>query len=167
MTERYRLVRTAAGTCWYVAGDRGLLRSALPLPTRREAREQQRREFPEAREDKQLLPALSEALEGYFAGRDVRFDVRLDEESLTPFRREVYRALKRVRRGRFVTYAELAAKVGRPGAARGIGTAMAKNPYPPIVPCHRVLGSDGALRGFSAPGGIALKRQMLEMEGAL
>ena len=56
MTERYRLVRTPAGTCWFVVGERGLLRSALPLPTRREAREHQQREFPDAKEDKQLLP---------------------------------------------------------------------------------------------------------------
>lgn len=167
MSRSYRLVPTEAGTCWYVAGDAGLVRSGLPEKSKKAARDRVRAEFPDAKEDAALLPRLAAAFAKYFAGGDVRFEVRLDERGLTPFRRDVYRALKRVRRGRYVTYAELAEKVGRPGAARGVGVAMARNPFPPIVPCHRVVGSDGTLRGFSAPGGVGLKQRMLELEGAL
>lgn len=167
MTDRYRIVRTPAGACWYVVGKKGLLRSGLPERSIKAARARVRAEFPAATEDAALLPELASSFERYFAGEEVDFDVKLDERRLTPFRKEVYRALKKVRRGRFVTYGELARKIGKPSSARGVGTAMAGNPFPPIVPCHRVVGSDGALRGFSAPGGLDLKRKMLEIEGAL
>ena len=64
------------------------------------------------------------------------------------------------------TYGEIARAVGDPGAARAVGAALGANPFPVIVPCHRVLAADGALHGFSAPGGITTKRRMLELEGA-
>jgi O-6-methylguanine DNA methyltransferase len=74
----------------------------------------------------------------------------------------VYRALRGVKRGRTVTYGELAARAG--GGPRAVGGALAANPVPLIVPCHRVVRADGGCGGFSAPGGVALKRRMLELE---
>ena len=167
MSTRFRLVKTAAGTCWFVSREGRLLRSGLPESSKKAARDRVRAGFPDAVQDESLEPGLCRDLERYFGGEDVSFKVKLDESGLTPFRREVYRALKKVRRGRCVTYAELAEKVGRPGAARGVGGAMAANPFPPIVPCHRVMGSNGRLTGFSGPGGVDLKRKMLETEGAI
>ena len=90
----------------------------------------------------------------------------LDESGLEPFARHVYAATRAIGPGAVATYGEIARAVGDPGAARAVGAALGANPYPVIVPCHRVLAADGALHGFSAPGGIATKRRMLELEGA-
>jgi methylated-DNA-[protein]-cysteine S-methyltransferase len=82
------------------------------------------------------------------------------------FARRVYAATREVGPGETTTYGEIARALGDPGAARAVGAALGANPTPIIVPCHRVLAADGSLHGFSAPGGIRTKRQMLEIEGA-
>jgi len=90
----------------------------------------------------------------------------LDETGVDEFRRQVYAATRAVGPGATATYGEIARAIGAPGAARGVGAALGSNPFPIIVPCHRVLAADGALHGFSAPGGIVTKRRMLEIECA-
>lgn len=99
----------------------------------------------------------------YFAGRRRRFEVALDPEG-TPFQRSVWKAISRVAFGRTITYGELAAKAGRPGSARAAGTATGRNPITIIVPCHRIMGSNGSLTGYA--GGLARKRALLALEGA-
>jgi methylated-DNA-[protein]-cysteine S-methyltransferase len=101
----------------------------------------------------------------YVAGRRRTFSVPVDLEGLPPFHRTVSEALRRVAYGRTVTYGGLARRVGRPGAARAVGQAMARNPVPLLVPCHRVLAAGGRLGGFG--GGPDLKRRLLDLEGAL
>ena len=86
---------------------------------------------------------------------------------ITPLAFEVYRALRRVRRGRTVAYGELAALAGRPGSARSVGAFMARNRFPLLVPCHRVVAHDGGLGGFSSSGGLSDKRRLLTLEGVL
>lgn len=104
-------------------------------------------------------------LQTYAAGGMVDFsDVPLDLSKLTEFQRRVVDECRRIAPGRTLTYAELAAKVGHPGAARAVGNTMAANRFPIVVPCHRVVGSAGSLGGFSAPSGISLKQKMLELE---
>jgi methylated-DNA-[protein]-cysteine S-methyltransferase len=83
-----------------------------------------------------------------------------------PFRRAVYAATRAVGPGATATYGEIARTIGAPGAARAVGAALGANPWPIVVPCHRILAADGALTGFSSPGGIATKRRMLEIERA-
>lgn len=90
--------------------------------------------------------------------------IPLDDEGLPPFHRKLYEASRRVAPGRTVTYAELAALAGSPGAARAAGQAMARNPWLLVVPCHRVLATGGT-GGFSAPGGLSTKARMLALEG--
>jgi methylated-DNA-[protein]-cysteine S-methyltransferase len=97
--------------------------------------------------------------------RDLR-SVAVDLGDLDPFRRAVYVATRKIGPGRTSTYGEIAQSVGVPDGARAVGAALASNPVPIVVPCHRVLAADGALHGFSAPGGLATKRRMLEIEGA-
>jgi methylated-DNA-[protein]-cysteine S-methyltransferase len=92
-------------------------------------------------------------------------EIALDERALDDFRRRVYAATREVRPGQTATYGQIARAVGAPGAARAVGAALGQNPYPIVVPCHRVLAADGSLHGFSAPGGITTKRRMLEIEG--
>jgi methylated-DNA-[protein]-cysteine S-methyltransferase len=101
------------------------------------------------------------------ARRDLS-SVPLDERGLDPFRRAVYAATRTIPPGATATYGHVARIVGRADAeaARDVGAALARNPYPILVPCHRVVAANGALTGFSAPGGIATKRRMLQLEGA-
>lgn len=111
-------------------------------------------------------PELRERLCRYLAGRADDFqDVKVGATWSTDFQRLVIAALRQVPCGATLSYQELAARAGRPKAARAVGQVMATNPVPLIVPCHRVLGSGGRLGGFSAPTGLDLKRRLLELEG--
>jgi methylated-DNA-[protein]-cysteine S-methyltransferase len=114
------------------------------------------------------IRTVIERLELYAAGEDVEFvDVDVDERHLTPFGRRVVQACRRIPAGRTRSYGELAAACGSPGAARAVGQVMAKNRYPLVVPCHRVLAAGGLLGGFSAPQGLAMKRRLLSMESQM
>ena len=111
-----------------------------------------------------IAPAASQICD-YVAGRRTAFDLETDLSWITPFRREVLLACAAIPRGRVATYAELARRVGRPAAFRAVGNTMRTNPVPIVIPCHRVIGSDGSLTGFG--GGLDVKRRLLELEGAL
>jgi methylated-DNA-[protein]-cysteine S-methyltransferase len=109
---------------------------------------------------------LAERIQAYAGGnRDDFRDVLLDLSHLTDFQRRVVEQCRRIRPGQTVSYAALAAKAGYPGAARAVGNTMARNCFPIVVPCHRVVGSAGSIGGFSAPTGITLKQQLLLLEG--
>jgi len=94
-------------------------------------------------------------------------DVPIDLSDRTRFQQRVLRQCRQILWGHTLTYGELAARAGSPGAARAVGNIMATNPLPLVVPCHRVIGAAGALVGFSAPGGIRVKRRLLRLEGSL
>ena len=122
------------------------------------------------REPTPLPRAVREAIDGITAvlagePRDLG-GVPLDERGIDAFRRSVYAATRDVAPGMTRSYGEIARAIGRPDGARDVGAALARNPFPVIVPCHRVVAANGALHGFSAPGGLATKRRMLELEGA-
>ena len=93
-------------------------------------------------------------------------DVPLDLDRVPPFHRRVYEAARRIAPGHTCLYGDLARSLGDPGAARAVGQALGDNPFAPIVPCHRVLAAGGRPGGFSAPGGLATKLRMLELERA-
>ncbi len=104
-------------------------------------------------------------LERYCAGEVTSFSVPLDLHRLTPFQLAVSRQVLTIGYGMVCSYGEVARHVGSPGAARGVGAAMAANRLPILVPCHRVVAADGSLTGYSGCGGIVTKRILLEMEG--
>jgi methylated-DNA-[protein]-cysteine S-methyltransferase len=107
-----------------------------------------------------------ERLRLYAEGEPVDFSaVPLVLEHLSPFARRVVAACRRLGWGQVSTYGDLAAAIGSPGAARAVGSVMARNCFPLIVPCHRVLGAGGSLGGYSAPDGLRMKRRLLAMEG--
>jgi methylated-DNA-[protein]-cysteine S-methyltransferase len=106
-------------------------------------------------------------LTGYFEGRALDLaGIPLDMERVSPFFRRVYEEARAIPRGEVRTYAELAAAAGSPTAMRAVGQAMARNRWPVVVPCHRVVGSAGKPGGFSAPGGLDTKARLLALEGA-
>jgi methylated-DNA-[protein]-cysteine S-methyltransferase len=107
------------------------------------------------------LRAALRQLEDYFAGRRRSFDLELRPEG-TEFQREVWSALRRIPYGTTISYGELACRVGRPRASRAVGAANGRNPLPIVIPCHRVIGSDGRLTGFG--GGLPAKRWLLAHE---
>jgi O-6-methylguanine DNA methyltransferase len=91
---------------------------------------------------------------------------RLDWSQVTPFQRQVLEAAACIPCSRTLTYGQVAAQIGKPAAVRAVGAALGANPWPVLIPCHRVMGAAGKLTGFSAPGGIRTKRRMLELEQA-
>jgi len=104
-------------------------------------------------------------LQAYARGEPEDFsDLAVEFGPLSPFQRRVYRRCRRIPYGQTLTYGRLAVLAGSPRAARAVGRCMARNPVPLVVPCHRVVGSGGKLGGYSAPGGIRLKRRLLELE---
>ncbi len=108
---------------------------------------------------------LIQKLRRVATGEPVIFhDVKIDDGHLTPFGRQIVAACRRIPWGRTSSYGELAAACGSPGAARAVGQVMAKNRYPLVVPCHRVLSAGGKIGGFSAPDGLKMKRRLLDME---
>lgn len=101
----------------------------------------------------------------YLDGQRQVFELPIDWESMRPFQQKVLQATLAIPFGSLSTYAELARQVGKPGAARAVGRAEATNPMPLVIPCHRVLGSDGKLHGYGGPGGIGMKAWLLKLEG--
>ena len=121
---------------------------------------------PEWREDASAapFPEVARELDEYFAGKRDTFDIALAAQG-TPFQRGIWREIARIPHGETITYAELAARAGSPGSSRAAGAATGRNPISIIVPCHRVVGSDGSLTGYA--GGLPRKTRLLEIEGVL
>ena len=153
---------TPLGRCavrWTEAGISGVL---LPGAAGRSG--------PRYEEATDVPPGVCRAIEGMVAvlsgGSPELRDIPLDERGIDELRRAIYAATRDIPPGATRSYGEVARAIGHPGGARDVGAALARNPYPIIVPCHRVVAANGALTGFSAPGGLETKRRMLELEGA-
>lgn len=116
-------------------------------------------------EDAAAFAEIGAAIDAELAGTRPRHAVTVAFHGGTPFQRRVWEELRTIPRGSTVTYAELAARIGMPGAARAVGSAVARNPVSIVVPCHRVVGADGSLTGYA--GGVERKRALLALEGAL
>ena len=159
----YGIVKTAAGAFGFVTRRHRLVATYLPQPKAR-IRQAIKKDWPEAVESAESLPAFRRQVVAYYAGESTRLDIGLDLSDLPSFRKTVLEACRRIPYGRTTSYAELARAVGRPRAARAVGGAMANNPLPLVIPCHRVLRSDGSLGGFSSPDGVKQKEQMLRLE---
>lgn len=113
----------------------------------------------------QRLPLLEERLRDYFATGQLVWELEwLDWSNIPPFHRKVLEQCAQIPAGQTLTYSELAARAGSRRAARAVGSAMARNRWPLIIPCHRVVGADGRLTGYSGTGGIETKRRLLDLE---
>lgn len=160
---------TAIGRCGIAWSGRGVAGVQLPEAHDGATRALLAQRFPGATECEppvavaQAIDALQAALRGE---PDRLHDIELDLHGVPPFEREVYAAARRIPCGSTLTYGELARQIGAPGAARAVGQALGRNPFAPVVPCHRVLGAGGRPGGFSAHGGLATKLRLLEIEGA-
>jgi methylated-DNA-[protein]-cysteine S-methyltransferase len=166
MTIPCAVFESALGWVGIAATERGIVRSVLPMRTR----DGVLRELliPTAVVDSLTVPGADvvEALAAFFSGEAVSLAAfPLDLVSGTPFERRVWGVIRAIVRGKTMTYREVARRIGSPAGSRAVGGAVGKNPVAPFIPCHRVVGSNGAMVGFSTEGGLGLKRRLLEMEG--
>ncbi len=156
----YSVFLTAAGWVGMLGSSDGLRRVILPRRSEQEVR---------VLLSVDAAPApgsfndLQERLQLYFSGHKVDFPDKLDFTGATPFQHRVWQAARLIPYGQTRSYQWLAGQTGSPGAARAVGQALGKNPLPIIIPCHRVLASDGSPGGFS--GGIEMKKLLLKLEG--
>ena len=150
-----------------LAGTKSVLcRTQLPATEPKKIESRLLKNLPDAQFDETLFKILQEKIGLYFEGSCVNFspDIPIALDGFGGFSRKVLTACRSIRFGQRITYAGLAKKAGRPDASRAVGNALARNPLPLIIPCHRVLRTDGKMGGFSAPGGISLKKRMLTLE---
>ena len=167
--HHYFIFETAGGFCGIAWNNVGITRFQLPTKSAKATEQILLRRMPVA-EPGAPTPEVLEtvaAVKRYFDGEKTDFsDVKLDLSEQDAFFKQIYAAARQVGWGQTTTYRTLAKELGvGPEAARDVGEAMAKNPVALIIPCHRVLAAGGKIGGFSAPGGLAAKIRMLELEG--
>ena len=164
----FTLFDTAIGRCGVAWSDRGLVGVQLPEMGDGETRERMLQRFPAAAE-RPPPPKVRLAIDRIVAllcGEPSDLSaIALDMEGVAPFHRRVYEAARAIPPGKTLAYGDIATRLGAPGAARAVGQALGRNPFPIIVPCHRVVAAGGKIGGFSAHGGTATKRRMLAIEG--
>lgn len=167
--QHFHLFETAIGTCALAWEGERLIGAQLPEGDEGGARRRLARRFPEA-EETEAQGFVAEAVAGIralFEGekRDLSH-LPLATETVTEFNRKVYEVALSIPPGETLTYGEVAQRIGEPGAARAVGVALGQNPWPIIVPCHRVLAAGGKTGGFSADGGVETKLRILTIEKA-
>ncbi len=167
--HHYHVFETAGGYCAIAWNDAGIVRLQLPATDATSTERYLRRRLPSAQAGTPTVVVAETiaAVKRYFMGQKVDFSgIRLDLGKQDEFFARIYAEARRLGWGETTTYGTLAKQLGaEPAAARDVGQAMARNPIPLIIPCHRVLAAGGKVGGFSAPGGSAAKLRMLELEG--
>jgi len=167
--DHFSLFETAIGACGIAWDARGVIAGVqLPEANASATRVRMQRRHPNASEA--APPAqVRGAIDAIVAllGGELRnlADVQIDLEAVDAFARAVYDIARRIPPGQTLTYGDIAKQLGEAALAQEVGVALARNPFPLIVPCHRVLGAGGKLGGFSAPGGVTTKLQLLAIEG--
>ena len=159
----YYVFETRLGWVGIAGKDGRIRRLTLPLPDKREAEKAVKEGMPEHFvETKHDFSGEADRIRAYFRGEWVDFKCEIDAAGSSAFDRRVRAAAREIGYGRVETYGWIAARIGQPGAARAVGRALGRNPVPVIVPCHRVIRSDGHVGGFSA--GLEWKIRLLDME---
>jgi len=160
----YIVFNTDMGWMGIVGSARGLCRIILPRPSTQEVRQRLGDITGQATRSPHLFQELMERFILYFSGHKVNFPDELDLSGATEFQHQVWGAARLIPYGETRSYTWVAKQIKRPKAARAVGQALGRNPLPIIIPCHRVLASDGGLCGFGS--GIEMKQQLLHLEGA-
>jgi len=169
MASGFALFDTAIGRCGVAWGERGVAGVQLPEAGEQETRARMLHRFPTAGEAvpppevQRVIDRIVALLCGEASDLST---IAIDMDGVPEFHRRVYEAARTIPPGKTLSYGDIARRVGAPGAARAVGQALGRNPFPIVVPCHRVLAAGGRIGGFSAQGGIATKRRMLAIEGA-
>jgi methylated-DNA-[protein]-cysteine S-methyltransferase len=167
--EGFALFETAIGSCGIAWAVRRLVGTQLPETAGVGAtRARMQRRFPDTAEVSPPAP-VADAIEAIRAllsgGHNDLSSIELDLDALPPFERRVYELARTIPAGKTLTYGDVAKALGDSGSARAVGQALGRNPFAPVVPCHRVVAASGTMHGFSAGGGVATKLRMLRIEG--
>jgi methylated-DNA-[protein]-cysteine S-methyltransferase len=163
----FTLFDTAIGWCGVAWSDRGLVGVQLPEAGEAQTRARMLQRFPAAAEiaPPHKVQLAIDNIVALLCGEPIDLStIELDMEDVAPFHRRVYEVARAIPPGKTLAYGDVAARAGTPGAARAVGQALGRNPFPIIVPCHRVVAAGGKIGGFSAHGGTATKRRMLAIE---
>lgn len=167
--EGHDIFQTAMGWMGVVTSDAGILYCVLPRDRSEDVVENIETHFGSSLRDNAnggLVREIRDAMVSFFEGKAV--DLKkfpLDLSRVSPFNKRVYEVVSGIERGRVMSYGGVAKRAGNPAAPRAVGSAMAGNPFPPFVPCHRVVGKSGALVGFGGGDGLSMKEKMLRLEG--
>lgn len=161
---KYTTFETAMGWLGLLASADGLRQTTLPQHSAEEAIRLLGVKQHQASSDTSLFQDLVKRLSIYFRGGQASFPDRLDLSATTPFQRAVWQATGTIPYGETRSYRWVAERIEKPGAARAVGQALGRNPVPVIVPCHRVVASDGKLGGFT--GDLELKKRLLQLENS-
>lgn len=167
--QGFALFDTPIGTCGIAWGGRGIVGLQLPEADENATRARVERRWRAAKEatpPADVRRAIDKVLALLEDGATDLADIPLDLDTAPEFHRKVYDVARTIPPGRTMTYGEIARRLGVPHESREVGQALGRNPIAIIVPCHRVLGADGRMGGFSANGGVSTKRRMLEIERA-
>jgi len=170
--KRYRRVSigsitgTPLGTIWIAGADMGLVAVSLWDGRERFEEEVKRLTGCSPEFDPAQIAPVGEQLNAYLGGQLQQFEIPIDWSVLTPFQERALRAVYDIPYGQLSTYREIAERIGKPSAVRAVGRANATNPMPIVIPCHRVIGVDGKLHGYGAPGGLETKAWLLRQEGS-
>jgi methylated-DNA-[protein]-cysteine S-methyltransferase len=168
-SQALTLFATPIGHCGLAWGERGVVGVQLPHASGSRTQARLAGRFPDAAyaEPPPHIARVIAAITALLTGEPVDLTgVELDEKGLPAFDRAAWAVARTVPPGETITYGQIAARLGDPRAARAVGRAMGANPFPIIVPCHRVLGADGKMGGFSAAGGVEAKARLLSIERA-
>lgn len=158
----YTIFKTRAGWLGLAGSGAGLRRVVLPQPSDVKAAALLGDIIKEAKPSASFFIDLTSRLQAYFSGENADFPDKLDFSGATPFQRSIWEAARKIPYGKTHTYTWVALQAGKPKAARAAGQALGQNPFPVIVPCHRVTAAGGGLGGFT--GGLALKKFLLKLE---
>lgn len=169
-TNGFALFDTAIGSCAVAWGERGIVGVQLPESDAQKTRAHMTRRFPKTREMPPTVEIQSviDGITALLGGEAIDLSsVALDMEAVPAFNRRVYEVARTVQPGATISYGEITARLNEPRqVARNVGQALGQNPFPIIVPCHRVLAANGKTGGFSAPGGVTTKLRLLSIERA-
>lgn len=161
---KYLISNTERGWVGVLGSNSGLLHTTLPQPSALKAERLLGDRVKDAAWSENLFADLMKRLRAYFAGKRVTFPDELDLSPATAFQRQVWEATRLIPYGQTRSYGWLAERLGKSGAGRAVGQALGQNPLPIIIPCHRVVASDGRLGGYS--GGIEMKSYLLRLEAS-
>ena len=164
----FALFATPIGHCAIAWAGSSIIGTQLPENDANATRVRMQRRFPAAAQASPP-PAVQHAIDSVTAllrgEQNDLADIILETNGVAPFDRRVYEAARAIPPGSTVTYGDIANRIGEPTAAQAVGQALGRNPFAPVVPCHRIVSADGKMHGFSATGGVTTKLRLLTIEG--